>query len=47
MLLSFVFWVFDLIGLVAPYSMRVRFLLNEVWIVSGQKNTNYIPAYPS
>ena len=34
--LSFVFFAFDPIGLIAPYTVRARLLLKDVWKISGQ-----------
>ena len=36
--LSFVSSVFDPIGLVAPYTMKARFLLKVMWRISSQKS---------
>ena len=36
-LLSFVSSVFDPIGLVAPYTVKARLLLKDIWRTSGQK----------
>ena len=35
--LSFVSSVFDPIGLVAPYTVRARLLLKDIWRLSGQQ----------
>ena len=35
--LSFVSSVFDPIGLVAPYTVKARLLLKDIWRISGQK----------
>ena len=34
--LSFVSSVFDPVGLVAPYTVRARLLLKDIWKISGQ-----------
>ena len=36
-MLSFVFSVFDPIGLVVPYTVKARLLLKDIWRISGQK----------
>ena len=41
--LSFVSSVFDPIGLVAPYTVRARFLLNNIWRLSGQQWDDQLP----
>ena len=41
--LSFVSSVFDPIGLVAPYTVRARLLLKEIWRISGQQWNNPLP----
>ena len=41
--LSFVSSVFDPIGLVAPYTVRARLLLREIWRISGQQWDNPLP----
>ena len=41
--LSFVSSVFDPIGLVAPYTVRARLLLKEIWRISGQQWDNPLP----
>ena len=35
--------VFDPIGLVAPYTIRARLLLKEIWRISGQQWDNQLP----
>ena len=41
--LSFVSSVFDPIELVAPYTVRARLLLKEIWRISGQQWDNPLP----
>ena len=41
--LSFVFSVFDPIGLVAPYTVKDRLLLKDIWRISGQKWDDDLP----
>ena len=36
-ILSFVSSVFDPLGLLAPFTMRVRILLKSIWIQYGQR----------
>ena len=41
--LSFVFSVFDPIRIVAPYTVRARLLLKEIWRICGQQWDNLLP----
>ena len=41
--LSFVSTVFDPIGLVAPYTVRERLLLKEIWRIHGQQWDDELP----
>ena len=41
--LSFVSSVFDPIGLVAPYTVKARLLLKDIWRISGQKWDDDLP----
>ena len=41
--MSFVSSVFDPIGLVAPYTVKARLLLKDIWRISGQKWDNDLP----
>ena len=41
--LSFVSSVFDPIGLVAPYTVKARLLLNDIWRISGKKRDDDLP----
>ena len=41
--LSFVSSVFDPIGLVAPYTVRARLLLKEIWRIHGQQWDDELP----
>ena len=41
--LSFVSSVFDPIGLVAPYTVRTRLLLKEIWRIQGQQWDDELP----
>ena len=41
--LSFVSSVFNPIGLVAPYTVRARFLLKDIWRLSGQQLDDPLP----
>ena len=41
--LNFVSSVFDLIGLVAPYTVKARLLLKDIWRISGQKWDDDLP----
>ena len=42
-MLSFVSSVFDHIGLVAPYTVKARLLLKDIWRISGQKWDDDLP----
>ena len=42
-MLSFVSSVFDPIGLVAPYTVRARLLLKEIWRIQGQQWDDELP----
>ena len=42
-MLSFVSSVFDPIGLVAPYTVKARLLLKDIWRISGQKWDDDLP----
>ena len=42
-MLSLVVAVFDPIGLVAPFTVRARLLLKEIWRVSGQQWDDQLP----
>ena len=42
-MLSFVPSVFDPIGLVAPYTVKARLLLKDIWRISGQKWHDDLP----
>ena len=41
--LSFVSSVFDPVGLVAPYTVRARLLLKDIWKISGQSWDDKLP----
>ena len=41
--LSFVSSVFDSVGLVAPYTVRARLLLKDMWKISGQSWDDELP----
>ena len=41
--LSFVSSVFDPVGLVAPYTVRARLLLKDIWKISGQSWDDELP----
>ena len=41
--LSLVSAVYDPIGLVAPYTVKARLLLKDIWRLSGQKWDDFLP----
>ena len=43
LVLSLVSKVFDIIGLVAPFTVRARLLLKDIWLVSGQHWDDELP----